>query len=269
MNPRWRIIACGAGLAVMLCAQSTPSAAKVVQATRTRGPGVGFLLGSGFELLSDSEQTEFGLAFLLELAVTPRLALTAEPTFLALRPADGETRRGFDDLDTTVSYELVSERRNRPALAVEGGVQWPTATHDEFGSGATDFALGALVNKEFIPADVGLDARYIRAGVPTEGQVRDALQLSLAGAWHVSTVLDLTGELLTTRPVGTLRGDTPAADLDPDALNEVSPGGEFEGTLGLTQRIGRQLQLGQDVTFRSDGSWQAEIAWEWDFGSGR
>lgn len=168
-----------------------------------------------------------------------------------------------------MNYEFVSERRYRPALALEAGVQWATASHDEFGSGGSDVLLGLLVNKEFVPADAGLDLRYTRVGLPTEGLIRDDLQISLAGAWHASPVLDLTGELLAALPVGPLRGEAPVPGEDDDAGEPGGPETGFEATFGLTQTIGRSLQLDQGVTLKSDGSWQAILAWEWDFGAGR
>lgn len=269
MKPAWRRLACSGTIAILLGLGTAPASAKIVQATRTRGPGVGLLIGSGFEIQSDSEQTEYGLPFLVELAITPRLAFTAEPTWLALRPAEGEALRGFDDLETTMNYEFVSERRHRPAVALEAGVQWSTASHEEFASGGSDVLLGLLVNKEFIPIDAGLDLRYTRVGLPSEGLIRDDLQISLAGAWHASTVIDLTAELLGALPVGPLRGEAPVPGEDGEGAASGGPETEFEVTIGLAQNIGRSLQLDQGVTLKSDGSWQAILAWEWDFGAGR
>ena len=49
-------------------------------------------------------------------------------------------------------------RRHRPGLAAEGIVKWPTAKHDEIGTGKTDYSLGAVVSKEFVHVDLDLEA---------------------------------------------------------------------------------------------------------------
>jgi len=45
--------------------------------------------------------------------------------------------------------------------------------------------------------------------------------------------------------------------------------GEVEATIGLAEYFGPRLKLEQGVVFQTDGTWQAVLAWEWDFEEGR
>lgn len=246
--------------------------ARIVKTRRSGQAGTGFefTIGSAFEFQTDSEQTEYGFPILLEWSLSPMLSVTAEPVFIAIRSGDGNVS-GFDDLETTLSLELVSERRYRPAFALEGGIKWPTATDDEIGTGLTDYSLGVILSKELVQAELGFNAVYSYVGVPDEGPVQNTVQFSLASEWHLGPSLDLTSELLTTQGVGPLRGRAEQS-LGPEGVGLNVPGageGEFEATLGLAHYFGRRLKLEEGVTFQTDGTWQAVVAWEWDFGEGR
>lgn len=272
MRPTLRALASCWFTMMLLLASVAPAAARIVKTKRPSQSvhGLGFTLGSGFEYQSDGEQTEYGFPFLLEWALTPKINLIAEPVFIAIRSSDGSSLSGFDDLETAVSVELIPERRFRPGLALESGVKWPTATHDEIGTGLTDYSLGAILSKELVQAELGFNAVYSHVGVPAEGQVQNTVQLSIATEWHLTPNLDLTGELLTTQGTGSLRGRLGSVFPGGGGLNVPGRGsGEVEATLGLAESFGRRLKLEQGVVFQTDGTWQAVLAWEWDFGEGR
>lgn len=268
-----RMQACSCALAAALVVGlATAAEARIVKTRRGSqvGSGMEFTLGSAFEYQSDSEQTEYGFPVLLEWSLNPILSMTAEPVFIAITSTDGESVTGFDDLETTLSLELITERRTRPSFALEGGIKWPTATDEEIGTGLTDYSLGLILGKELVPAELGFNAVYSHVGVPDTGQVQNTVQFSVATEWHLTPSLDLTCELLTTQGIGSLRGVAEPADPLGVGLNVPGAGaGEFEATLGLAHYFGRRLKLEEGLTFQTDGTWQAVIAWEWDFGEGR
>ncbi len=257
-------------LALLIAA---PAHARIIKTRRPQPvhPGLGLVVGSGFEYQSDGDEQEYGFPFLLEWAVTPRLQLTVEPVHITITSKRGPSIRGFDDLETALSLDVWSERRRRPAVSIEGGVKWPTATDSSIGTGVTEFSLGLLLSKDLILTELGLNVVYAQVGVPRTGLVQNTVQISASSEWPLGPDLSLTSELLTTQGVGRRRGTA----LDPSApagsgFNVPGGGmGEWEATLGIARSFGRRLKAEPGFILQTDGTWQAVFAWEWDFGDGR
>lgn len=241
----------GAGALILVAALvAAPASARIL---KTRGltrkaPGLSFTVGSGFEFLSSSEQREYGFPFLLESAVLRGLTLTIEPAYTVLRPQNAGSIRGFGDLETTASLEVVTPRRYRPSLAVEAGVQLPTSRHREIGTGTTDYSIGAILNQEFVRADVGLNATYRFAGSPPGESLSNTFQLSLATDWHLHRLLDIKGEFVRS---------------------QEQDGTDTELTVGLAEKLGERLKLEQGVILKTGGTPQLIVAWEREFGPGK
>lgn len=264
---RWVIMA---GLILM----ASPASAKILKTRRPAQPGQELLVtvGSGFDYQTDGEQSEYGFPFLLEYGFTPRLKLSVEPSVVSIHGPAGRSVSGFGDLETTVNYEFLSQRRHRPGLAVVGGVKWPTATRAEIGTGRADYSIGTIVSKEFVPADVDFNAVYTRVGDPPGVRVQNTLEASLAAEWHLNLAIDLVAELLTSSGAGGVHGRAgPISGAGGGGgIGVAEQGGrETEGTLGLAEHLNEFLKLEQGAVLKSGGSWQAVIAWEWDFGGGR
>ena len=252
---------------VLVCvvASAEPASAKIVKTKRFRE--LALVVGSGIEYQSDSDQTEYGYPFLVEYGPSDALKITLEPSYVSIRDKNaGRTTRGIGDLETTLTWEFLKERRNRPVLAVEGIVKWPTAKHDEIGTGKTDYSIGGLISKEFVHADLDLEALYTFVGSPAGVHLQNIFETSLAAEWHLSSFVDLEGEVVTS--VGAGRGfrGQPGTIAGFGGLAESEKGArESEGTLGLAEHLTDHLKLEQGIIYKSDGTWQAVAAWELDF----
>jgi hypothetical protein len=275
--PAVRMVAAFLLVAAGLLAAAEPTSASILKTRRKRAqqPGtyreLALTIGSGFEFESDSEQSEYGYPFLVEYGFTEALKVTIEPNYASLQPKKGPWISGLGELETSLSWEFVTERRNRPALAAEGLVKWPTAAHAALGTGKTDYSVGVIVSKEFVNVDFDFDGVYTFVGKPPGLHFHNTAEASFAAEWHLSPVVDLEGEILANtgsgggfrgRPgsIGGLAGGTAASE---------SNGAEAEGTLGLAEHLNDHLKLEEGGVLKSDGSWQAVFAWEWDFGEGR
>jgi Putative MetA-pathway of phenol degradation len=255
-----------AGLVVLaLIGAAPPVSAKIVKTRRTGEykdyRELALTIGSAFEFEIDSEESQYGFPFLIEYGVNESWTLAVEPDYLVIDPAEGPSSSGFDDLETSVVYEFVRERRNRPAFASELLIKWPTATHDSLGSGEIDYSLALIVSKEFVRFEVDAEVLYTFVGDPTGMQYDDALEISIAGDWHMNRTIDLLTEVVTSSGGG-IRGRTSAIEHAESGDNET------EATLGLAEQIGDHLKLEQGVVYNFDESWQWILAWEWNFGEG-
>jgi hypothetical protein len=173
--------------ATVLAGAATPAAAKILktkQASQYRE--FQLTIGSGFEYEGDSEEKQYDLPFLVEYGVTKALTVTVEPDYTFLDKAGAASIRGFGDLETSLVYEFVGERRSRPSLAAEVLVKWPTASSDSLTTGETDYSVGGIISKEFIHFDVDSEWLYTFVGDPPGVDLSNSSEISLAAAWHMT-----------------------------------------------------------------------------------
>lgn len=253
---------------VALIAAPRPAGATIL---KTRRPRVlALTVGSGFEYASDSEKSEYGYPFLIDYGFTEKLKLTVEPSYIVLRSKVGGSVRGLGDLETTLESELVTERRYRPALTLEGIVKWPTGRHAEFGTGKRDYTLGVLLSKEFVGGDADFNATYTFVGSPPGTHLQNSIEASLAAERYISRTLSFLGEIVTTQGSGVFRGQ-PGSISGIGGLPKVASepvGSNTEGTLGLAEHLNRHFKLEEGGILKTDGSWQLVFGWEWDFAGG-
>lgn len=81
------------------------------------------------------------------------------------------------DLETSVEYEFLRERRYRPALNAEGAIKWPTATDPDLDTPGRDYSFGLIASKDFVYFDADLNVLYTFVGDAAEP---DNLQVALA-----------------------------------------------------------------------------------------
>ena len=149
-----------------MVARSRPVEARILKTTR---PGefrpFALTLGSDLEYESDEEQSVYDFPFLIEYGFTDALTLTVEPNYIYVQTKGDGSESGMGDLETSVTYEFVTERRNRPAVSVMGTIKWPTAKAD-LGTGEADYSLGAIASKEWVRSSMDLNLVYTFVGDP-------------------------------------------------------------------------------------------------------
>jgi hypothetical protein len=255
---------------ILVAASALPAQAKIL---KTRRPGqyqeLALTVGSGLEYETDGEESEYGFPFLAEYGFTQVLKLSVEPSYILVRKKSGDTISGMGDLETTLTCELPTERRYRPGIAFEGVVKWPTAPRGDLGTGETDYTVGAIVSKEFIPFDLDLNAAYTFIGSPPGVHLENTFEASLATEVHLTPTLDLEAEAVTALGAGGFRG-TPGTLGGFGNIGGPEQGqSESEFTLGLAEKFSERFKLEQGAIFKSGGSWQFVVAWEFDFGEGK
>jgi hypothetical protein len=256
----------------MILVAAAPPARAVILKTRRphQYKELELTLGSGLEYETDGEETEYGFPFLVEYGFTRMLKVSVEPSYVVVRKKNGGSISGLGDLETTVSCEFPTERRYRPGLALEGVVKWPTARAGDLGTGEFDYSLGAIVSKELVPFDFDLNAVYTFIGDPPGVNLRDTFEASLAAEWHLTTLLDIEAEFVTSVGAGGHFHGQPGSLGGLANLGGPEQGqSESEGTLGLAEHLSDRLKLEEGMILKSDGSWQAVVGWEFDFAEGQ
>ena len=219
-----------------------------------------FTIGSGFEIEPDVDETGYDFPGLIQYNFTEYLQLSLEPDIVYIESKDprNPSVAGFSDLDTTLDWEFLHERRWRPALTAEGGIKFPTSTDRDIGSPGYDYAIGLIASKDLIYADLDLNAVYTFIG---DNTVQDTVELSLSAEWPVTYYLDVLTEVSTTLATGAIRASNGA----PTGLGNGDEFQETEGLLGLAVHVNKFLKLEGGVIRKSDQNWQFVFAWEYAF----
>ena len=214
-------------------------------------PFYSIVFGAGLEYTSNNGITDYGVPFLIDYSFNDRLILSIEPKYLSIvsRSPDQESVRGWSDLEATLIWEFLRERRYRPALSLETGVKFPIAEHADLGEPGFDYSVGLIASKDLVYLDVDLNARYTFSG---HSERRDSLELAAAMAWHLTPRVDLLGEVTMTLPAG-------SRVAEPVKMTT-------EALVGFAWQVNKHLKFEQGVIFKERGAWEAVSAFEWSFG---
>lgn len=233
-----------------VCAVVQPVTAGIIQTrpspSETWSPLLPLIVGGGFEFQTDKQQSEYDFPMLVEYNFTEQLKASVEPNFVYIQSKSTNVTSvgGVGDLETSVEWEFLRERRYRPALTAEGVIKWPTATSPDLGNPGYDYSLGLIASKDLVFVDVDLGLRYTSTGDPGG---HDVFEVTAAGEWPLNHRLSVLMESVTTIETGR-KGAT-----------------DTEGTAGLSWRFNKYLKLEAGFTLKSDGTWQVISAWEWSF----
>ena len=107
---------------------------------------------------------------------------------------------GPGDLETSLEYEFIHERRYRPAVSATSIIRWPTASDPDLGTPGRDYSLGLIIYGWNDIADAEIDKFNPRKGTflfgarGSQEQLRRLpLQIALAQAIFAAIFLLLTG----------------------------------------------------------------------------
>ena len=174
--------------------------------------------------------------------------LSVEPSFGHIKgnTEDVRTVGGMGDLETSLDWEFMRERRWTPALGLEGTIRWPTASDPDLGDRNHDYAVGLVISKDLVFFDVDSNVIYTFSGDPDQ---QSKLEISLAAEYPLSRWLDLDAEFVQTIETGPGRSDRPT-----------------EVTFGLAWHVDPFVTIEYGTQVRSDGSWQELLGWQYSFG---
>jgi hypothetical protein len=231
-------------------------------ASSTYSPWSAILVGSGLEFQTNSSESEYDYPLLLEYSFSDQLKLNIEPNFVQIvaKSKDARAVGGLGDLETSIQYEFLRERRYRPALGVQGLIKWPTATDPDLGTPGREYSVGLIASKDFVYFNADINVLY--TFVEDSGQT-DGVQVALAVEWPLNRRFDVIAEVVATIGSGRALGPVESGG---GLIEGVGATNGTEGTLGLAWHANKYLKLEQGVIYQSDRSWQFVVGWEWSFG---
>ena len=221
-------------------------------------------LGASLEFETRHGTSEFNVPLSLDYNLSPYLLLHLEPNLVAIEgerienanqqvPGETKSRRvnlgGVGDTETSVEYEFLRERRYTPSLTASAGLRWPTASNSAFGDPGVDYEIGLGVSKDLALFELDSNLVYTMA---SSSDMQNSFEASLAIEVPLSHRFALLGEVVRTMDAGPVQEDG-SADLS-------------EGTLGWAWYVSSFTTLEQGFTVKSDGSWQAVVGWQYNFG---
>lgn len=217
-------------------------------ASSTWSPVLPLTIGSAFEYELNNDQTDWGFPILIQYNFTEFLQVSVEPSFghIKGKTEDVRTVGGVGDLDTSIDWEFLRERRWTPALGLEGTVRWPTASDPDLGNRNHDYSVGLVLSKDCVFFDLDSNVIYTFSG---DRDVQSKLEISLAAQYPVSRRLEIDAEFVQAIETGPGRSRTPS---------EVTFGFGWNFNPFLTMEYGTQV--------RSDGTWQELLGFQYSFG---
>jgi hypothetical protein len=222
-----------------------------------------------FEFQTSGDGTETAVPFAAEYGITDRLALMAEPVFYtSIRPEVGRPAKGVGDLEATLSYLALRERRRLPAFAIAGEVKIPTARNTLIGTRETDYTLYLIASKRFGKFDTHVNIGYTIIGKPVGSSLNNIVPFAIAEEYFVSKNWALLGEILANT-ASTTSGDANTLGNLSGVVPEA-PAGELIGMLGFRRRIREHLFFTFGVNYDNNGAVLFRPGLTFDFnGSGR
>jgi hypothetical protein len=219
-------------------------------ASSTWNPKLALTVGVGAEFERSDEENAGAFPLLVEYNFTQRLRVIGETAFAFVDSHDPEIGniRGLDDLETSIEYEAIRERRYTPALTTVGLVKWATASDEDIGTSGTDFSVGLIASKDLVYFEVDSNVLYTFSG---DSESPNFVEASLAVSYPVNHFFDLQAEVVRT--VGTTGPDKSSAD-------------ELEGTVGFSWQFTPFQSLESGFLRKDDGTWGVLVGWQYSFG---
>jgi hypothetical protein len=219
-------------------------------ASSTWNPKLALTIGTGVDFESSDEEKAGAFPLLVEYNFTQRLRVIGESAFAFVDSHDPEIGniRGMDDLETSIEYEAIRERRYTPSITTVGMVKWQTASDEDLGSPGTDFSVGLIASKDFGTFEMDSNLLYTLSG---DSESPDLMEASLAVSYPLNHFFDLQAEVVRT--VGTSGPDKGGAD-------------ELEGTVGFAWQFTPFQTLESGLLRKDDGTWGVLVGWQYSFG---
>ena len=153
----WSILILAGMLATVRPVSAQILTRSTIRPSESWSPLLPLTIGGGFEFQQDHGETEYNFPLLVEYNFTEYVKVSIEPNVTYLETKDNQSIVGVGDLETSLEWEFLRERRYRPALTAVGVIKYPTASHPDLGSPGWDYGLGLVASKDFVFFDVDLD----------------------------------------------------------------------------------------------------------------
>jgi hypothetical protein len=211
-----------------------------------------FELGTAFEFQTGPDGREYAVPMAIEVGVYRHLELLIEPVAVtSIQPKGGERATGIGDLETTLTYLIIEEKKYVPAFAIAGEVKFPTADNRQIGSGEFDYRFYAVASKRVGAFDIHLNLGYNIIGSPPGVDTKNPIDVEAGVEWFAHPKFDLFAEInyIASSIASPGSGEGAAAAVGPaEAVDAASntpeiAGEEIVGSVGIRAHATRNLDV--------------------------
>ena len=243
-----RLLVTGA-LLTAACSSVLADLSLETETARVLKPGQ-FECGSAFEFQTAFDGKEYAVPQFFEFGVLPHVELLIEPVALVvIRPTPGQGATDIGDLETTLTYLVLDEKKYIPAIALGGEIKFPTATNFAVGSGEYDYRIYGILSKRIKDVEIHFNLGYNIIGSPPGVATKNPLDYELAVEWFVNPRFDLFAEVNRTESAVGRSGKGPSPAVEAGLTTpEVAPR-ETVGTVGARFHVSPHLDVFGTVSY--------------------
>lgn len=224
-----------------------------------------FEIGTGLEFQTSKEGTENALPLAIEYGISKKFTLLVEPVgFTSILPKAGPHAKGIGDLEITLFYQLVSEKKVMPSISISGEVKIPTAKNQLIGTGKTDYTPFLILSKTIGKFFTSMNLSYTFLGKPEGIVANDLFNYSLGTIFTASSKSILYAEFYGN--TSALGGETPEGGTPSNPNTVELSGGEIVGAIGYGYYLKNELLLSFGISYDNNNAILFRPGIQWKFG---
>lgn len=215
-----------------------------------------FEIGTGLEFQTSKEGIETALPLAIEYGLSKKFTLLVEPVgFTNIRPKMGPHAKGIGDLEVTLFYQIVSEKKVLPSISISGEVKIPTAKNTLIGTGKTDYTPFLIMSKTTGKFFTSVNLSYTFLGKPPGVDANNLFNYAIGTIFTASTKSILFAEVYgNTSAVGL--AETPEATVlvNTNVNTQEISGGETVGAFGFGYYLKKELLISLGVSYDNNNA---------------
>ena len=223
-----------------------------------------FEVGTSLEFQSSKEGTETAFPLAVEYGLFKKMTLLVEPVgFTSIAAKNGPHAKGIGDLELTLFYQLVSEKKYLPSISISGEVKIPTAKNTLIGTGKIDYTPFLIVSKTTGHFFTSINLSYTFIGKPANVVASNLFNYAIGTVFTASAKSILFAELY---------GNTAAVDVaetvttNQDNKTPEISGGEMVGSIGYGYYLNKNVLLSFGVNYDNNNAILLRPGLTWKFG---
>jgi|SRR5712671_3668662 len=225
-----------------------------------------FELGMGFEFQTSKEGTETALPMAIEYGLSKKFTILVEPVgFTSILPKAGPHAKGVGDLEITLFYQIVSEKKVVPSISISGEAKIPTAKNKLIGTGKADYTPFLIMSKTTGKFFTSMNLSYTFLGKPDGVVANNLFNYALGTIFTTSERSILFAEVYgNTSATG--EGETPEGVSNVNVNTSEISGGETVGAIGYGFYLKKELLLSLGISYDNNHAVLFRPGIEWKFG---
>jgi hypothetical protein len=222
---------------ILSAANGWADLAMETETARILAPGH-FEISTAFEFQTGPGGKEYALPMAIEVGLYHHLELLIEPVpITSIQPKGGEAATGVGDLETTLTYLVIEEKKYVPAVALATEIKFPTAGNTQIGSGEYDYRIYAVASKRLGPLDLHVNLGYNIVGSPPGADTKNPIDIEAGVEWFVHPTFNLFSEInYIGSSIGSAGEGSGAA-----AVRQLAPADSTDGAAGTPEIAGEEI----------------------------